>query len=178
MKLYHTSKVEIQTPDIHHGRRNADFGPGFYLTPEKEFACRWAGKNAVINIYELDTTDLDIHTFKRDHDWFRYIFDNRNAKDTVAADIVIGPIANDTIYDTLGILTSGLISDEDALRLLMLGPEYTQVAIKSERATGRLKWLGAEIQADNGKYAALLKEEQEAYRAQFDSEIEKIAEKM
>ena len=29
MKLYHTSKTEIRNPDIHHGRKNADFGWGF-----------------------------------------------------------------------------------------------------------------------------------------------------
>ena len=178
MKLYHTSKVEIQNPDIHRGRKNADFGPGFYLTPDKEFACRWAGKDSVINVYELDTGDLDIHSFKRDHDWFRYIFANRNADDRVKADIVIGPIANDTIYDTLGILTSGLISDEDALKLLMIGPEYTQVAIKSEKAIRRLKWIGLEDHVDSEKFSALLKKEQEDYRKLFDAAIERIADEM
>ena len=37
MILYHTSDREIRIPDIHHGRKNADFGWGFYLTPDKEF---------------------------------------------------------------------------------------------------------------------------------------------
>jgi len=30
MILYHTSDREIVYPDIHHGRKNADFGWGFY----------------------------------------------------------------------------------------------------------------------------------------------------
>lgn len=34
MILYHTGKVEIRTQDIHYGRKNADFGWGFYLTPD------------------------------------------------------------------------------------------------------------------------------------------------
>ena len=32
----------IRDPDIALGRKNADFGPGFYLTPDIEFARRWA----------------------------------------------------------------------------------------------------------------------------------------
>ena len=43
MRLYHTSNVEIRLPDIRRGRKNADFGQGFYLTPDLDFARRWAG---------------------------------------------------------------------------------------------------------------------------------------
>ena len=38
MKLYHAGKEEIREPDIYLGRKNADFGQGFYLTPDREFA--------------------------------------------------------------------------------------------------------------------------------------------
>ena len=54
MRLYHTGDREIKTPDITMGRRNADFGPGFYLTPDRDFAYRWARENAVVNEYELE----------------------------------------------------------------------------------------------------------------------------
>ena len=43
MKLYHSGLSVIHTPDIRRGRKNADFGPGFYLTTDLEFALRWAG---------------------------------------------------------------------------------------------------------------------------------------
>jgi hypothetical protein len=33
MRLCHTGSVEIKSPDIYLGRKNADFGQGFYLTP-------------------------------------------------------------------------------------------------------------------------------------------------
>ena len=33
MKLYHTGYQEIRIPDLTVGRKNADFGQGFYLTP-------------------------------------------------------------------------------------------------------------------------------------------------
>ena len=47
MILYHTSDRQIRKPDIHHGRKNADFGWGFYLTPDRDFTYRWARDNAV-----------------------------------------------------------------------------------------------------------------------------------
>ncbi|MBQ3911920.1 MAG: DUF3990 domain-containing protein, partial [Lachnospiraceae bacterium] len=46
MILYHTGDKEIRNPDIHYGRKNADFGWGFYLTPDREFTYRWAKENA------------------------------------------------------------------------------------------------------------------------------------
>lgn len=98
MKLYHTSNVEIREPDIYRGRKNADFGQGFYLTPDLEFTYRWAGENAVINEYELEEDGLDIHRSKRDEEWFEYLFRNRRVIDGLTADVIIGPIANDTIF--------------------------------------------------------------------------------
>ena len=35
IKLYHASLDEIREPDIYRGRKNADFGQSFYLTPEQ-----------------------------------------------------------------------------------------------------------------------------------------------
>ena len=80
MILYHTSDREIRTPDIHYGRKNADFGWGFYLTPDREFTYRWARENAVVNVYELDENELNMHTFTRDIHWFEYIFNNRRLR--------------------------------------------------------------------------------------------------
>lgn len=174
MILYHTSDREIVKPDIHRGRKNADFGPGFYLTPDKEFTYRWARKNAVVNIYEFDDDGLDVHSFKRDLDWFNYIFNNRRAKDGLSADVIIGPIANDTIFDTLGIMSSGFLSPETALELLTVGPEYTQFAIKSEKAAERLRFIKSEHIERLDETA--LKKEQEAFQEEFARKIEMIME--
>ena len=122
MILYHTSNQEIRKPDIHHGRKNADFGWGFYLTPDREFACRWAKDEAIVNIYELDLDDLSVHRFFRSPEWFEYIFYNRRLQDGLNTDVVIGPIANDAIFDTLGIISSGFLTSEKAAKLLMIGP--------------------------------------------------------
>ena len=141
MKLYHTSSVEIREPDIYRGRKNADFGQGFYLTPDREFTYRWAGRNSVVNEYELNESGLLIHRFQRSEDWFRYIFDNRRLQDRISADVIIGPIANDTIFDTFGIISSGMLKAADAMQLLMIGPEYTQAVIKTPKAAGQLQWI-------------------------------------
>lgn len=172
MILYHTSDREIQRPDIHRGRKNADFGWGFYLTPDRDFTYRWAGKNAVVNTYEFDETGLSIHRFSRSPEWFEYIFHNRRAQDSLTADAVIGPISNDTIFDTLGIITSGYLKPEQALQLLMIGPAYTQVAVKTEKAAAQLRWLRSErIERTD---AQTLKAEQDAYRERFAAEIPEI----
>ena len=116
MKLYHAGKEEIRKPNLYRGRKNADFGQGFYLTPDREFACRWAYKGYVVNEYELDLTGLNVIRFSRERAWFGYIFKNRRSEDTLTADIVTGPVANDTLYDTLGIISSGFLKPEDVIK--------------------------------------------------------------
>ena len=174
MILYHTSDCEIRNPDIHHGRKNADFGWGFYLTPDKDFTYRWAGSNAIVNVYEFDEKDLDVHIFKRDTAWFEYIFNNRHANDGMTVDVVMGPIANDTIFDTFGIISSGYLKPDEALRMLEIGPEYMQVAIKTEKAAKKLRFIKSEkIERIN---TDALKNEQDEYQKAFTQRFEKIME--
>ena len=82
--LYHTGFREIREPDVHFGRKNADFGQGFYMTAEKEFASRWAteqkGASAWMNSYEMDLSGLKIYRFERDASWYDYIRNNRAGK--------------------------------------------------------------------------------------------------
>ena len=172
MKLYHTSNTEIRDPDIYRGRKNADFGQGFYLTTDMEFAYRWAGKDAIVNEYELDEDGLLIYRFERDEDWFNYIFQNRRVRDGLSVDVVIGPIANDTIFETLGIISSGLLSSADAMKILMIGPEFTQVAIKTEKAASQLKWIRSEKITKLDE--AYRRAEQEKYDAAFAEVLQEI----
>ena len=77
LHLFHTGYAEIREPDIHYGRKNADFGQGFYLSDSDEFAGKWMRerKDAVIhvNAYELDLAGLQVLRFTRDKDWLDYI---------------------------------------------------------------------------------------------------------
>ena len=151
LKLYHVGFLEIKEPDIRFGRKNADFGQGFYLSPDLDFSRRWARsekeKDTYLNTYELDTKGLKIKEFKRDSEWFSYIEKNRNeAEDAFSEfDVIVGPIANDIIYDLLGVTTSGYLDSGESLKILSMGPEYTQVVIKSEKANNALSFLSSEI---------------------------------
>ena len=178
--LYHTGYSEIREPDVHYGRKNADVGQGFYTTRSGEFAGRWAKERkdfkTVLNTYLLETRGLKIYEFKRDTAWFDYIFNNRIGKADPLADmdLIIGPIANDTIYDTLGIITSGILKREESLALLLIGPEYEQVAVKSEKAVSQLTWLTART-IDNDEirqYREIIAREQAEYQKLFAEKME------
>ena len=180
MLLYHAGFKIIKEPNVHYGRKNADFGQGFYLTADKEFAYRWAqerkGEETIVNTYELDATDLKIHRFNRDNEWFEYIFANRNRKpDKLDADVIIGPIANDIIYNTNGIFTSGLLEADQALKLLLIGPEFQQTVLKTEKAVAKLKWLESRTLSseETAAYRKTVIDEEVGYQIALAKELEK-----
>ena len=177
MCLYHTAYLEIPDPDIYHGRKNADFGQGFYLTPDLEFARRWAkpmkGSQVFVNCYELNPEGLRIHEFTRDKDWVDYILSNRAVKPDLypEADIILGPIANDTIFDTMGLLANGFVGREAQEKLFQIGPLYTQLTIKTPAARRALTWLSSELLGEEelAEMAALHRKEEEVYQSQLAS---------
>ncbi len=59
------------------------------------------------------------------------------------------------------------LSSEEALRLLMIWPEYTQVAVKTAIAAKQLKWVGSDKVTGVKEYKKLLKKEQDEYRELF-----------
>lgn len=175
MRLYHVSQVIIPDPDIHFGRKNADFGQGFYMSPDRDFVMRWAFGEAYINEYELNINDLEVIHFDRNRSWYDYIYHNRKNIDTLQSDVVIGPIANDTIYDTFGIISSGYLSPEEALSLLLVGPEYTQVVIKTHKAASQLKWICSESFNTSETLRSIIKSEESLYLEQIAEALEKIS---
>ena len=182
MLLFHAGYSEIRSPDVRHGRKNADFGQGFYTTADEAFARRWArersGVQTIVNVYELELNGLRTQRFERDAAWFDYIYANRAGKQDRLADVdvVIGPIANDTLFDTFGILTSGFLSRDAALQLLMLGPLYTQVALKTEKAAAQLRWLSASaLTADElAVYRKKVALEEAEYQKLFAQRLERL----
>lgn len=184
MRLYHTGFAVIPSPNLLRGRKNADFGQGFYLTDDVAFSRRWARQRSCeatyLNSYELDCAGLKIKAFDRDGAWFDYIFHNRRGeKDTLAAyDVIMGPIANDTIYDTWGIVTSGFLPREQALRLLSIGPEYRQIVIKSPAGAAKLRFLGAEALTAEAiaRYRETVAREERQFQAAFAALLEEMNE--
>lgn len=147
--LYHAGFQIIEHPNLRIGRKNADFGQGFYLSDKEEFSKRWARTRkdqiTYLNRYKIDYTNLAIKFFERNEEWYNYILRNRSGHpdSLVSYDIIIGPIANDTIYNLAGITTSGLLDKEKSISILMIGPEYKQITIKTEKAANALHFIDA-----------------------------------
>ena len=173
--LYHAGLQPIPQPDLSVGRRNADFGQGFYLSADESFCRRWA-KNSPsadtwLNRYALCTDGLAVKRFQKDAEWFDYIFANRAGRpDALAAyDIIVGPVANDILYDTWGILTSGFLRPEQALPLLMLGPVFEQTVIKTGKALAALRFETA-VRLPEAEIAASresVRQEEKIFQEQF-----------
>lgn len=183
MRCYHTGHHELRDPDIRIGRKNADFGQGFYLSPSDAFAGMWVREQkdltAWVNAYELDLSGLKVLRLERDKTWFEYISRNRAGLSDRHGeyDVIIGPIANDTIYNTFGIFTSGLLPRDLALPLLQLGHCYEQIAVRTDKARRQLRWLSARtLERDelSSLRAALLREE-EQYQTMLAEAYSKLA---
>ena len=61
--LYHGSEVIVEVPEFGKGRKNNDYGLGFYCTESEDLAKEWAVSslnNGFVNRYTLDTEYLNI----------------------------------------------------------------------------------------------------------------------
>ena len=178
--VYHTGFSEIRTPDLTVGRRNADFGQGFYLSDDAAFAGRWSGErkgaSCYVNTYSLALSDLNIKRLSMDEAWYDYITANRASRaDTLAGyDVVIGPIACDTIYNTYGILTSGVFDKALVLDAYRLGPDYTQIVLKRQRAVSALRFVSSRVIPTKtvAENRAFLNAEEQAYMEKLTKLLE------
>lgn len=63
LTLYHGSEQIIGKPEFCKGRKNNDYGQGFYLTDEIDLAKEWAvekDRDGYINCYELNLENLNV----------------------------------------------------------------------------------------------------------------------
>ena len=173
--LYHVGFERIPNPDVRFGRKNADFGQGFYLSNDLAFSTRWAryrrGRTTWLNAYALNLEGLSVRRLNRDAEWVETILNNRSgAKDACAgADVVIGPIANDTLYDVWGLAVNPSLTPEQSLQLLCVGPWYVQYALKTDRAAANLTWVSSrplsEAEIEAGR--ALVAGEEAGFQTRF-----------
>lgn len=146
--LYHGTYLSIPQPLAKVGRKNLDFGPGFYLTNIESQAKNWAiiiasrksreGK-AVINKYHFDieSAQADNVRIKRfdtyDIEWLNYVVDCRRGKDISSNyDIVEGGVANDNVIDTVEDYEKGIITAEQALGQLRYKKINHQICILNQ----------------------------------------------
>lgn len=150
MILYHGSTLRIEAPRVDVGRRNLDFGPGFYLTDFREQAERWAmrpandGKPHVLNVYNWTFTpilspEIRYRRFPEyDDDWLDYVVANRRGERTWEAfDVVEGGIANDRVFNTIELYAAGLTPREDTLQKLRYEKPNNQICILNQAVLDR-----------------------------------------
>lgn len=160
MKLivYHGSDNIITNPRHDGGRKFSDFGLGFYATTNIEMAKSWStrkkDKDAYVNKYIFDTKDLDSVTFDLDINWILFIAYNRRLienerlnrylqnkyKDLDKCHIIIGPTADDRMFDTLNMFFENNITLDHCLQSLNSMDLDIQYNFRSDKAIKALNF--------------------------------------
>jgi hypothetical protein len=169
--LFHGSNVEVSKIDLSVGVLKKDFGKGFYTTNSKNQAEKFAKIKAeresvstgFVSIFELgEISDFKIKKFeKADLNWLNFVLFNRGfIKENIIDndyDILIGPVANDTVGLVLNQLLVGTYGDplsleakETAIRLLYPEKLYNQILFKTEKSIEPLLFKEAFQVAVNG----------------------------
>lgn len=182
MTIYHGSQQIIEVPTIGLGRRNNDFGLGFYCTESRELAKEWAVSSLTggfSNQYILDTENLKIlHLNSPDYsilNWMAVLVEHRlfSIKTPVARrakqylieqfcinvnayDLITGYRADDSYFDYADAFLNNTITVEQLSRAMQLGKLGEQIVIKSQFAFSRLQYQGFET-AEKDKYFILRK---------------------
>lgn len=127
MILYHTSDQPIVHPDIKFSRAYLDFGKGFYTTPNRSQAEKYAkrffkeDRPAFLNVFELDDNPNSFthKTFEAyDGEWLDYVVACRRNLPHEIYDIVEGGIADDDVFNTLDLYMDELIPRDEAIKRL------------------------------------------------------------
>ena len=84
MILYHGSGSMVTEPTTDLRKTTDDFGPGFYLTDDRELASEWTcsgNDSGYISRYRIDTSDLNILDLDTEDDgtlqWLSLLLRNR-----------------------------------------------------------------------------------------------------
>lgn len=180
--IYHGSEKNVEQPVFGEGRKNNDFGLGFYCTANEELAKEWAVsslRDGFSNRYTLDTEHLRIlHLNSPDYtilNWIavliehrlfsvktpmarrakRYLIDHFSVN-VNAYDLIIGYRADDSYFDYAETFINNGISVEQLAYAMQLGKLGEQIVIKSKYAFSRLKYEGFDV-AQKDRYFVLRK---------------------
>lgn len=138
MRLYHGSNTKIEQVDLAKCKPYKDFGQGFYLTEIKEQAEQMARRTAtiyggdpIVTEFEFDESAMDVLSVKRfenpSEEWALFVMANRsreNTHPTHSFDIVVGPVADDTIATLFRNFDDGIID----LQMLVNGLRYKKIS--------------------------------------------------
>ena len=157
MRVYHGSLVVVEKPEIRVSDRYLDFGYGFYTTMNKEQAIKWTAKQknrkgtdlGYVSMYDFDIekaeSKLKIIRFdKADKEWLDFVSVNRKGQCQDVYDLVIGPVADDGVYEVVRLYEIGVYDLEETLKRLKVEELYNQVLFHTEKALTYLKFIGTE----------------------------------
>lgn len=158
LKLYHGSNVVIDKIDLSCSKRGKDFGCGFYLNSNKAQAMEMAVRTTqrlkegepILNTYLFDDSliktghsPLSIKVFEEySVEWAEFILKNRknlSDKPVHSYDIVVGPIANDTVGLQMRRFMQGYISVERMIEELKFNRPAIQYFFGTELAISYLR---------------------------------------
>ena len=159
MRLYHASNQIVESPRIVNRFATLDFGTGFYTTTNEGQASEFAVKTffrrrrlgePTVNIFEIDVAkvrrELDIMEFEGpNNEWLHFVVHNRReGRDpNCTPDIIIGPVANDDVFETVALFESGLVSEEEAIARFKVKDLFDQVLFCNEHALSHLLFVEA-----------------------------------
>jgi hypothetical protein len=130
MLLYHASLETVETPIIFNRYKTLDFGTGFYTTPNENQAEEFAikaflrrGRRGVptVNVYEYDESRafvaFNVRTFDEPNpQWLEFVaYNRRNGRTTDGTDIIIGPVADDDVFEVITLYESGQLDQKTAI---------------------------------------------------------------
>ena len=180
--LYHGSDQIIEIPTFGMGRKNNDFGLGFYCTESNALAKEWAVsslRSGFSNRYTLDTEYLNVlHLNCPDFtilNWMAVLVEHRlfSIKTPVARrakrylidsfginvnayDLITGYRADDSYFDYAEAFLNNAITVEQLSRAMQLGKLGEQIVLKSKFAFSKIQYEGFEV-AEKGVYYVLRK---------------------
>lgn len=176
--IYHGSKQIIEIPIFGEGRKNNDFGLGFYCTESNELAKEWAVsslRDGFSNRYTLDTEYLNILLLNSPDftvlNWMAVLVQHRlfSIKTPVARrakaylienfginvnayDLITGYRADDSYFDFAESFLNNGITVEQLARAMRLGKLGEQIVIKSKFAFSKIRYEGFEIAEKDAYY--------------------------
>lgn len=171
MRIYHGSSFIVENPELSKGKLSNDYGRGFYCTEDVEMAKEWACKGkeppAFANVYELNLRGLRVLDLSREPytvlNWIAVLLAHRtfqldlevavevrdyfltNFLPPIAeADAVIGYRADDSYFNYAENFVSNGLSVARLNEALRLGRLGIQVALRTEKAFDRLRFVRAD----------------------------------
>lgn len=147
MELYHGSNIAVAQPLALAGRRNLDFGIGFYTTRLKPQAQKWAtlvasrkkrSTQGIVSIYEYNAEETMLAGYvhknfpEYDMEWLEFVVACRNGEDNTEYDIVEGGVANDQVIDTVEDYENGRITADQALDQLKYKKPNNQICFRNQ----------------------------------------------